>query len=90
MAEKEYIERDKLYKFIEQFYAQHSDNIIFTRESLEHLIDIFPIADVAPVRHGEWVYEHWCKFVCSECGKYSKERGKEKYCPNCGALMLTY
>ena len=90
MTKKEYIERDKLYKFIEIFDAQYGDNIVFTKKELKHLIDIFPSADVAPVRHGEWVYEHWCEFVCSECGKYSKERGKEKYCPNCGALMLTY
>lgn len=23
-------------------------------------------------------------------GEYSKENAKEKYCPNCGALMRTY
>ena len=55
MTKKEYIERDKLYKCIEQFYVQHSNNIVFTRESLEHLIEIFPSADVAPVRHGHWI-----------------------------------
>ena len=90
MTKKEYIERDKLYKFIEIFDAQYGDNIVFTKKELKHLIDIFPTTNVAPVRHGEWVYEGWCQFVCSECGEYSKEKGKEKYCPNCGALMLTY
>ena len=52
---KEYIERDKLYKFIEIFDAQYGDNIAFTKKELKHLIDIFPTADVAPVRHGEWI-----------------------------------
>ena len=52
---KEYIERDKLYKFIEIFDAQYGDNIVFTKKELKHLIDIFPTADVAPVRHGEWI-----------------------------------
>ena len=45
-------------------------------------------ADVAPVRHGWWIYDHWCEFKCSVCGEFSKSkpyRGKENYCPNCGA-----
>ena len=55
MAKKEYIERDKLYKFIELFDAQYGDNIVLTKASLKHLIDIFPSADVAPVRYGHWI-----------------------------------
>ena len=55
MAKKEYIERDKLYKFIELFDAQYGDNIVLTKASLKHLIDIFPSADVAPVQHGHWI-----------------------------------
>ena len=52
--------------------------------------DVIKILKEIPEKRGEWVYEHWCEFVCSECGKYSKENAKEKYCPNCGALMRTY
>ena len=55
MTKKEYIERDKLYKFIEIFDAQYGDNIVFTKKELKHLIDIFPTVDVAPVRHGHWI-----------------------------------
>ena len=47
-------------------------------------------ADVAPVRHARWVYDHWCEFKCSVCGEFSNSkpyRGKENYCPNCGAIM---
>ena len=49
----------------------------------------FPTIDVELVRHGHWVYDHWCEFKCSCCGHFSSTnpRGKEKYCPNCGAKM---
>ena len=54
------------------------------------IIAEFPAADVRPVVHGKWKYDHWCEFKCSECGYYSKSepyRGLEKFCPNCGADM---
>ena len=41
-----------------------------------------------PVRHGHWVYDHWCEFKCSECGEPSNSKpytGKEIFCPHCGA-----
>lgn len=49
----------------------------------------FPTLDVELVRHGCWVYDHWCEFKCSCCGHFSSTnpRGMEKYCPNCGAKM---
>ena len=52
-------------------------------------IDDTPTADVVEVKHGEWIYDHWCEFKCSICGHWSQTepRGKEKYCPNCGARM---
>lgn len=43
-----------------------------------------------PVIHGEWIYDHWCEFKCSNCGHWSNSqpyKGREKYCPNCGAKM---
>lgn len=54
-------------------------------------IDNFPTADVAPVRHGQWVKEkkdvliHWHCSACREC--YFLEEPNAKYCPNCGARM---
>lgn len=39
---------------------------------------------------GRWIYDHWCEFKCSNCGAWSKSepyRGRENYCPNCGAKM---
>ena len=53
-------------------------------------IKSIPAADVIPVRHGRWIYDHWCEFRCSVCGEFSNSkpyRGKENYCPNCGARM---
>ena len=62
-------------------------------------IEDVPTADVAEVKHGEWIdlhdenvlYEQTYK--CSACGEWfvieagtPKENGY-KYCPNCGARM---
>lgn len=52
-----------------------------------------PTADVAPVRHAEWVV---CgdgdnvPWMCSHCGKTTAHKYKVmygNYCPNCGAKM---
>ena len=45
-------------------------------------------ADVAPVRHGRWLYvdtdtEQF--FLCNRCKK--KEYWESDYCPSCGAIM---
>lgn len=49
------------------------------------ILNQFPAADVAPVRHGKWIKrKHWDFHVCSEC---SFETSPSKYCPNCGADM---
>ena len=97
MAEKEYIERDMMYKFIELFNTQYSDNIVLTKTSLQHLIDRFPSADVAPVHHGHWIEEYDCGYItphCSECGEtaLTKEETSydyvySSYCPRCGAKL---
>lgn len=56
------------------------------------IINQFPAADVAPVRHGRWINgDQYCP-IC----KKDKFRGldadiwsdwKPDYCPNCGAKM---
>ena len=30
--------------------------------------DVIKLLKKLPEKRGEWVYEHWCEFVCSECG----------------------
>lgn len=48
------------------------------------------VADVAPVRHGEWM-ERACRPTCSLCGfsgsLIDTPISPFKYCPNCGAKM---
>lgn len=48
------------------------------------------VADVAPVRHGEWM-ERACRPTCSLCGfsgsLIDTPISPFKYCPDCGAKM---
>lgn len=48
------------------------------------------VADVAPVRHGEWI-ERALRPTCSLCGfsgsLIDAPISPFKYCPNCGAKM---
>ena len=53
-------------------------------------VENFPAADVAPVRHGKWLYGDYYDIgdVCSECDWDSKmTHPSYRYCPNCGARM---
>ena len=58
------------------------------------ILNQFPGADVAPVRHGRWMNAnsrpktYWRR--CTACGGLSYFCGigcSYKYCPNCGAKM---
>ena len=59
------------------------------------ILNQFPAADVAPVRHGKWLHTdyalHWtAKDECSECTYHALDRddlSHYNYCPNCGAKM---
>lgn len=73
-----------------------------TRAILDHTdwnyeIDSVPSADVAPVRHGHWIYD-CCDIVCSECGTAFSDEvcymmrddssyHEPKHCLWCGAEM---
>ena len=57
-------------------------------------IEIIPSADVAPVRHGRWIYHPDDLFPgdsTQECSCCHEEEYltlyNENYCPNCGAKM---
>lgn len=61
-----------------------------TLDKAHEAIVAMPAADVREVRKGKWEYDHWCEFKCSVCGAFSKSepyRGRENFCPNCGADM---
>lgn len=69
------------------------DGVTFILEKL----DVIPVADVQPVRHGKWIEPDYVYFgakcyICDQCkeDEYWIERfhnHKENYCPNCGADM---
>lgn len=98
----EYINRDRLYKFVATCKGLIVVNHVAATEAIDNLL-----ADaVAPVRHGRWegegdgyaetdygemalVYDVWS---CSECGHIIDDGTDDpellpNYCPNCGAKM---
>ena len=60
------------------------------------ILNQFPAADVAPIRHGRWIGIPLCgsdDCACSECGNWCNihvnlcGEAIQKYCPYCGAKM---
>ena len=58
------------------------------------ILNRFPSADVAPVRHGRWVsVSHKLARVCSVCNRDEPYKFADidadvyDYCPSCGAKM---
>ena len=55
------------------------------------ILNQFPDADVAPVRHGRWVThsDRPDSLICSvcNCGFDMWKHDPHNYCPNCGAKM---
>ena len=107
MAEKKYIERERIEKFFDGIYDcadltfEPNDHCCAaddcahckwyeTKNAIQKRILSIPAADVRPVVRAKWIYDHWCEFKCSNCWAWSKSephRGRENFCPNCGADM---
>ena len=66
------------------------------------ILNQFPVADVAPVRHGHWISLTECAnegvycSICEKkvwksdyawCSKRRRNKLQSNYCPNCGAKM---
>lgn len=97
MAEKEYIEREAVLAYMSEVKAACISNFEYEASAvIEGMIgeikdDEIPAADVAPVRHGHWIFgatngHSWQK--CSECCVL--QNGQTlcfSYCPNCGAKL---
>ncbi len=80
------IDADKL----KQHYAwwDNEDKKIF-----DTIVDLQPIVDAKPVRHGHWIkandpmsspFDTMKRCLCSECREWA---AVTSYCPNCGARM---
>ncbi len=63
---------------------QHEENPTLAACTLAmlYVIKDIPVADVAPVKHGEWMGS-----VCSTCGESTSFYYDCRYCPQCGAKM---
>lgn len=78
----EYIEREAACSAMPDDYYGWRD---------KQLLKFVPAADVAPVRHGYWVYKSVRREdmpCCSECGESTGSLYEYAYCPNCGARMV--
>ena len=92
MAEKEYIDRDMYYQKINDFSKGGCGDYPLYRLAINDcvkVLDEISVADVAPVRHGEWQEINGI-FRCSLCEYSFEHEGYQhffNYCPNCGAKM---
>ena len=98
----EYIEREAISEEIRKYYYKNPPNFSYGEgfdrglDRAQRAILDAPAADVAPVRHAKWVYNH-----CTACGMMpmGDEMWKNydcepplferfmDYCPSCGAKM---
>lgn len=73
----------------EMLHDKEANSIVKTCTlAMLYVIKDIPVADVAPVKHGEWLQTNI--FKCSECGYSFEPEGYTayfNYCPNCGAKM---
>lgn len=93
---KEYIEREAIVQEIKEAKNQFSPTVRPIFDVAVHLVSHASVADVAEVRHGEWLDCH-DNIKCSVCGAvYADEirfmnknhKGESlQHCPDCGAKM---
>ena len=82
----DYIEREALIDNLKRFAPEHFSELI------QMLVEKQPAADVAPVVHGEWMWnDDEQGFYCQHCPttywKSPDVPSAFKYCPHCGAVM---
>ena len=96
---KEYIEREKAIEWFMAF-VHMGESDIPAETVISDLKYAIPAADVAPVRHGEWLKaeDDYCGLNIIQCSICHEEWCFEidddvidlnyHYCPNCGAYMM--
>ena len=91
----EYLGRESIYKTLSM-----EKPIGWNNDDLAELFREAKPADVAPVRHGEWILGHvepgyftpggnrpWICSKCKQVVSWSLARPEYNYCHNCGAKM---
>ena len=73
----EYIEREAAIAAVKHAWAKGLEP--------SQYLEIISAADVAPVRHGQWIDKGSLSCRCSKCG--CKNYKETQWCPNCGAKM---
>ena len=93
------IDADEFVKELEHLYLENGwseRDVHFSLSDTRCNLLMIPTADVAPVKHGKWIYEgvrgRFPACRCSVCGNvenadWAMISGKVNYCPNCGAKM---
>lgn len=96
----EYIEREAARTLIKNYGKGAISDGMKTLDPVDDIIslakgvDLIPVADVAPVRHGRWLKsgKEVCgdhQYFCSECNEEYWEGlswpDRAHYCPNCGS-----
>ena len=100
MAEKEYIEREALInackKIIHDRWNETTAPVSWSHAYADFIDDIKaqPTADVAPVKHGHWIYKKRTKLMSTGVARTAEEGGayvvkkhitvKVPYCSICG------
>lgn len=84
MADKEYIERGAVEKFIAKGLNNPDKSKAYGYDAVEILAEVHYMnaADVVAVRRGEWNYDD----SCNRCKKQILSNYMN-FCPNCGADM---
>ena len=90
----EYINKTELLFEMATSLIPQSMDITMGYAIAKDLIRKAPVADVAPVVHGEWIIidrtEMFTELKCSHCGHKMLTGANSlypNYCPNCGADM---
>lgn len=94
----EYIEREAVENMLKESQLISDADGEYCGYCTEDIsIDSIPASDVAPVRHGRWIYDGGNEYVdhyhCDRCGQeidlcneiYTEP--KPNYCKNCGSKM---
>ena len=88
----EYIEREAVHDLVQSLtkYAWASPantghRVTVDADDVNFGVDKIPSADVAPVRHGQWIEHEDGVFTCNQCG--NAEPIKSYFCRYCGAMM---